>query len=408
MPKNDFDVLIIGAGLIGSSTAYHLAKFGTKNIAVIDADLAGRLSSSELNAGGARATWDQGLNVQLSRDSIQFMKEHKEKTGFRECGYLWMWNESQWSGALKRVDFLEKAHGIQVDVLDVSALRAKVPFIDKTDDLKGATFSPMDGLFNPNLLKNWLRDEARAMGVEFLDGHRVKKVDFPGGDEIVVTCERIPPKNESELREFFEGDPAVPQKSGETVSIRGKALANCAGPWASRLAQLIGYESPVFAVRRQVSIFDVREFDMSEYGMMVDSSGVYFHPEATNILGGYANHDEPKGWNFTYDGEEFFQEKIWMALYNRSSKFEELKHLTGWAGLYEVSPDNTAVIGRVEGFKNVFENHAYSGRGAMQSYAGGRGLAELMHFGSYQTIDLSPLTGDRFRTGKLVPEGLLI
>jgi glycine/D-amino acid oxidase-like deaminating enzyme len=408
MNNKAFDTLIIGAGLLGSSTAYHLARLGARNVAVIDADLFGRLSSSELNAGGVRTSWDQSLNVQLSKDSIAFYREHAEKTGYRQCGYLWMFNDEQWPGAQKRVRFLQEQHGINVQPMDVPALQAKCPFIDKTDDLAGATFSPEDGLFNPNLLKTFLRDEARAKGVTFLDGHRVKAIRREG-DSIIVTCEHIPPKNEGELKEFYEGDPAQLQKSdGEIIEITGKALANCAGPWASRVAKMLGYETPVYAVRRQVSIFDVRDFDFSPYGMMIDPSGVYFHPEATNILGGYAEHEEPKGWNLNYDGEDFFQEKIWMPLFNRSTRFEQLKHLTGWGGLYEMTPDKTAVLGRVEGFSNVYENHGYSGRGAMQSYAAGRGLAELMQLGKFETLNLSAMNGGRFRRNELVPEGLLI
>jgi FAD-dependent oxidoreductase domain-containing protein 1 len=406
--KKEFDTLIIGAGLIGSSTAYHLAKLGAKNIGVIDADLAGRLSSSELNAGGARVTWDHPINVELARASLDFLRTDKARFGFRECGYLWLLNDQRWDSALRRVEFLNKEHGITVDVLDVSALKSRWPFIDKTDDLKGANFSPGDGLFNPNLLKLYFREEAIRTGVTFLDGHRVKKIDVGTGDKVKVTCELIPPKNETELKEFYESNPAVPQKLTVPAEVTGKRLVNAAGPWASRMAKLIGYETPVWAVRRQVSIFDCRDFDMSQYGMVVDTSGVYFHPEATNILGGYADHSEPKSWNLNYDGETFFQEKIWMPLYERSTKFEQLKHLTGWGGLYEESPDKAPVIGRVDGFQNVFENHSFSGRGAMQSYAGGRGLAELIHTGKFQTIDLAVLSGERFRKGELVREGLLI
>lgn len=406
----EFDTLIIGAGLMGSSTAYHLANLGAAgSIAVIDADLAGRLSSSELNAGGARATWDQDINVQLARASIDFYAKNPELTGYRACGYLWMCQPDSWDRAQKRVKFLQDKHGIGAEVWSVQRLQEHAPFIDKVDDLAGATFSSLDGLFNPNLLKNHLRDEARKLGVEFLEGHRVKAVSLPKADHVEVTCELIPPKNETELKDFYESDPSVPQKmSGQTVTVTGKKIVNAAGPWASRLAKLIGYETPVYALRRQVSIFDVRGFDLSHYGMMIDPSGVYFHPEATNILGGYADHEEKPGFNLNYDGESFFQEKIWMPLYNRSTKFEELKHLTGWAGLYEVSPDQMGVLGKVEGYSNVFENHGYSGRGAMQSYAAGRGLAELMHTGKFQTIDLSGMSADRFRTGKLLPEGLLI
>lgn len=403
-----YDTLIIGAGLLGSSTAYHLARLGAKNIAVIDADLAGRLSSSELNAGGARATWDHPLNVQLSKDSIAFMREHKDKSGYRDCGYLWMYNQEQMAGGIARAKNIKAKHGIDIEVLDVAGLKAKTPFIDKTDDLAGATFSPLDGLFNPNILKTYFRDEGRRLGVDFLEGHRVRSVQRDASS-VAVTCELIPPKNEAELKEFYEGDPARMQKTpGSTDVVVGKRLANCAGPWASRLAALIGYETPVYAIRRQVSIFDVRDFDMSEYGMMVDPSGVYFHPEATNILGGYADHSEPKGWNLNYDGESFFQEKIWMPLFERSTKFEQIKHLTGWGGLYEMTPDKNAILGAVEGMPNIFENHGYSGRGAMQSYAAGRGLAELMHLGKFETLDLRAMNGGRFKRNELIPEGLHI
>lgn len=405
--SKDFDILIIGAGLVGSSTALHLAELGAKNVAVIDADLFGRLSSSELNAGGARTTWDQCLNVELSKASIAWLKRHAEAVGFRQCGYLWMFNHEQWAGALKRVDFLKQKHGIELDVLNVEALQRKLPFIDKTDDLAGANFSPLDGLFNPNLAKNLMRDEARAKGVTFLDGHRVKAVKLGSGDRVAVTCELIPPKNESELKDFYESDPAILQKN-ETVELRGRILVNAAGPWASRIAKLIGYETPVYAIRRQVSIFDCKEFDMSPYGMVVDSSGVYFHPEATNILGGWADHSEAKGWNLNYDGASFFEEKIWMPLYNRSSKFEQLKHLTGWGGLYEMTPDKTAILGAVDGLPHVFENHGFSGRGAMQSWAAGRGLAELIQTGAFQTINLAGMDGGRFRRGEPLPEGLHI
>ena len=144
MAKQEFDILIIGAGLVGSSTAMHLANLGAKSIAVIEADLAGRLSSSELNAGGARATWDQPINVQLAQESIKYLTEHKEKVGFRQCGYLWMHDEKQWNGAKNRVTALKKQHNIDVDILSIANLQKRVPFIDKVDDLSGATFSPLD------------------------------------------------------------------------------------------------------------------------------------------------------------------------------------------------------------------------------------------------------------------------
>lgn len=402
----DFDIVVVGAGLLGSSTAMHLAALGARSVAVLDADLAGRLSSSELNAGGARATWDQPINVSLAHDSIAFLAENAEAVGFRACGYLWMYAPAHWAAATARADHLAK-QGLGVEVLNVGELQSRAPFIDKTADLAGATFSPRDGLFNPNLLKGLMRDRAREKGVQFLEGHRVQAVSHLAG-KVELSCEVIPPKNESELKHYFET--AASDHATERRVVRGGILVNAAGPWASRLASLIGYSSPAYALRRQVSIFDCKEVDMSKYGMMVDTSGVYFHPEANNILGGWADPEEAHGFNLNYDGMDFFQERIWAALYERSTKFAELKHLTGWGGLYENSPDKTGILGRVTGFKNVFENHGYSGRGAMQSYAAGRGMAELIMRGRFESLDLSAMNGDRFARGgdALLPEGLLI
>ena len=147
---------------------------------------------------------------------------------------------------------------------------------------------------------------------------------------------------------------------------------------------------------------------MEKHGLIIDTSKVYFHPESDNILAGYAEPMEPMGKNFSYGGIAFFEEKIWAPLYERSSKFSHLKHITGWAGLYSVTPDSTAVLGKLSGSKNIYESYGYSGRGAMQSYAAGRGLAELIAFGSFQSLDLRCLNGQRFQKKKFLQEDILI
>jgi glycine/D-amino acid oxidase-like deaminating enzyme len=142
--------------------------------------------------------------------------------------------------------------------------------------------------------------------------------------------------------------------------------------------------------------------------MIVDTSGVYFHPEAENILVGWADPSEDPGYNFIYDEEKFFMEKIWPTLWNRIPATESLKHVTGWAGLYAESPDESAILGKSPKYENVFEAHSFSGRGAMQSPAIGLGLAEFLFHGEYKTLDLSPLKIERFETGELLTEGLVI
>ena len=84
-------VVIAGGGIIGSAVAYSLALRGVQDIRVVDLDLAGVYASSELNAGGVRATWWQPVNIETCRQSLDFFRSRREQFGFRERGYLWLY-----------------------------------------------------------------------------------------------------------------------------------------------------------------------------------------------------------------------------------------------------------------------------------------------------------------------------
>lgn len=406
----EVDTLVVGAGLIGSSVAMHLAKAGVQGVVAIDFDLEGTLSSSELNAGGVRATFTQPVNIAMSKYSIDYFDRVANEVGYRPVGYLWLKTAETLAVGLKARE-LQQQMGWEVQAWDVAQLRRRVDFIDKTDDLAGAIFAPRDGLVNPNTLKQHFRSEARKAGAQFDDRRMLRLAEWtPQG--VKLTCRVFP----AQLEEDQKKD-VLSTGSGigvETVTYLAKRVVNCAGPWAPEVAKILGYACPSQPVRRQVCIFDCRDVDLSPYGMMIDTSGVYFHPEATNGLAGFANRGEPAGFNFGYDGAGFFEEVIWPALYERSSKFERLRHLTGWAGLYEVSPDESAILGEALGVPaqaqgRIFEAHSFSGHGAMHSPATGLALAEKMLQGRYSTIDAEPLSARRFiEGGPLLHEGMVI
>jgi sarcosine oxidase, subunit beta len=93
-------------------------------------------------------------------------------------------------------------------------------------------------------------------------------------------------------------------------------------------------------------------------------------------------------------------------MFARMSSMERLRHVTGWAGLYEVSPDRSAIVGRAAA--RVFEAHSFSGRGVMQSYGAGQALAELIVDGRYGKLDATALSRERFDRGAEVREELHI
>ena len=409
--ERESDIIIIGAGIIGSSIAYHLSQRTSKNIIVLDIDLNGRWSASELNAGGVRAEWWHEVNVSLSKATIDFLETAPDLFGFRQKGYLWLYDEKSWKAYQSHKDIYGRV-GLDIRELTPKAVNQHIPYIDRLEGISGATLSQRDGIINPNLLKQHYRNEALQKGVTFIDGAHVTKIEKNKTKKIKVTYEDI-----RETTGKFTETGMLDLLSKKIFSLQGplknleaEILINAAGVWASGLAKGYGHEVHCEPVRRQISIFDCKELDLSPYGMIVDTSGVYFHAEASHILAGYATPGEPTGYNYRYDGDLFFETYIWPNLMRRMSRAEALKHLTGWAGHYSQTPDRSGIMGKVDAEAEIYEAHSFTGRGVMQSYGVGLALSELILNKRYDTIDASGLHPDRFRNpkGKLLYEGFHI
>ncbi|MHB8383138.1 MAG: NAD(P)/FAD-dependent oxidoreductase [Candidatus Binataceae bacterium] len=399
-----FDVCLIGAGIIGSSVAMALAGRGLKTLAV-DLDLSGRLSSSEKNAGGVRATWWQEVNIRLCRASIEYYETIAREVGFRQKGYLWLYDSATWPDALAHVD-LQRGLGHPIETLSASEVARRVPEIDKLDGVAGATFSPKDGLVNPNLLKQHYRASALKHGAQFLDRVYVLAIE-PGQGGVRLGCwqadDAMP---DAGLVRLLTQDGPGEAEPGRLFDIDADAIVITGGAWSPYATGLLGLKNYSEPVRRQICLVDNRSTNLERYGMIVDSSGVYFHNEGRHILAGYSPPEEPPGYHFNYDGEAFFETEIWPRMFARMSCMERLRHVTGWAGLYEVSPDRSAIVGRAA--PRIFEAHSFSGRGVMQSYGAGHALAQLIATGSYGALDASALSRERFARGEQVFEALHI
>jgi sarcosine oxidase subunit beta len=409
-------VLVVGGGIIGTSVAWALAARGVPDVVVVDLDLAGVYASSELNAGGARATWWQPVNIETCRATLDFFREHGERFGFRERGYLWLYAKPDLFARARARRELQNRHGLGVELLDVAEVATRFPILDRgLSELVGATFSPRDGLVNPNAVRQWYRERAEAAGVRFRNRHYAAgvvtaRVAGAGGSlrrvagvDVIEVARRGPLADADLLREILVSH-RVPRAAqmGET-RIACDAVINCLGAWSPVFSAKIGITDVTEPVRRQIALVHVHAEDLAtgvrldELGMIVDASDLYFHPEGPHILAGYSIPDESPGFDFDYDGDAFFEGFVWPRLARRASSFERCGHVRGWAGLYAVTPDRSGIAGRVDGFANLFEAHSFTGRGVMQSFAVGQALAELVTTGRYGAIDLSPLTRRRFQ-----------
>jgi sarcosine oxidase subunit beta len=419
------EVLIAGGGVVGAAIAWALAERGVRDVCVVDLDLSGRYASSELNAGGARATWWQEVNAAGCRDTLAFFAEHAAELDFRRCGYLWLYDDQARFAKARARHALQERLGLGVELLGPADVWPRWPILDRhREEIVGATFSPGDGLVNPNAVRRLYRTRAQAAGVRFLDRHYVSGVETaahaPGSRRVaalhVLELAAPPAADEGRgvERVLTQHHVAAAEIARQHV-LRPELFVNALGAWSPVLSAKLGVRDAATPVRRQISLVDVHSsdlapgVDLASLGMLVDASGLYLHPEGAFVLAGYSTPAEPPGYAFHYDGRAFFESELWPRLAWRMSSFERCGHVRGWAGLYAVTPDCSGVVGRVAGFANLIEAHSFTGRGVMQSYAVGRGVAELVTAGRYESLDLSPLSGDRFHDpARFVTEDLHI
>jgi FAD-dependent oxidoreductase domain-containing protein 1 len=400
VPRSDYcfavrgNGLILGAGILGSALAAELSRKGVTDLHVVDIDLEGSLSSTERNAGGVRHLWQQPINVELARHTISYIREHAQAAGFQNSGYLWLYAKEQ-AGEAEAMAKRTAGLGLSYEALTPEQIQSRYPFIDRLDNLSYGLFGKNDGLINSNGLKTHFRDVARSRGVTFHDGVWVKGLKETASG-IQAQLGRV--ENKDQASQVLH-DPSKAPTTVDTGDFSFVILAG--GAWTRELLAQLVKKPLVKPIRRQICVFKADDFDMTPYGMVVDTSGVYFHPEGGNVLSGFVLKNEPEAYRFDYDAD-FFESHIWPALYERSSKFERLKWVTGWGGLYSYTPDTSGLLGRLPGFKNVFEAHSFTGRGVMQCHGAAIALSELIVDGGYRTLDASVLSRERFE--KLPPE----
>ena len=391
------DVLIAGGGVIGAAVAWALAERGVTDVVVVDLDLAGLYSSSELNAGGARATWWQPVNVETCAATLRFFRDHRQDFSWQERGYLWLHGDRSLFEVAKRKRMLQNELGLDVELLAPPDVAERFPVLDTdVSRLVGATFSPRDGLVNPNAVRQWFRREAESRGVRFLNRHYVSGVSTarqPGSKrrvdwvEVTEVAGRDPLDREGTIRTILTTHvlPSELVKTHERIDCG--LVVNCLGAWSPLFSAKVGVSDVTEPTRRQICMVRVQHDDparveaLLELGMVVDASNLYFHPEGGDVLAGYSIPEEAPGFDFDYDGERFFMDHIWPRLAGCASVFERSKHVRGWSGLYAVTPDRSGIAGPVTGFTNLFEAHSFTGRGVMQSYGVATALAEWIDEG---------------------------
>jgi len=363
------DVVVVGAGALGASSAFHLARTGL-DVVVLDAFDGPAEGSTGRSFASVRAQWADALNIELSWRSIQayraFPDEYGIDVGYRPSGYLFLVPDSAWQAHLAAVD-LQRQHGVPVDVLDPPAARRITPL--ETHGLAGATWGPADGVVDPHLATSAYLQLARSAGAQVLFRHRVTGVACDGERTWTLTA-------------------------GER-RIRGGCVVNAAGGWAGELATLAGLSVPVVHSRR--NIYATASGAFQQVPMTIDlGTGVFVRTEGTRLLFGAARPDQVDGYDITVDWP-------WMetVLEQAVDRFPWLADLpldrSGcWAGTYENTPDHHGILGEDPTAPGWINACGFSGHGLMQAPEIGRLVAEQAVSGAITSVDASALRLERF------------
>jgi glycine/D-amino acid oxidase-like deaminating enzyme len=383
-------VAIIGGGVMGSSTAYHLASRADFNgrITVVERDPTYTRASSALSASSIREQFSTPVNVAMSQYGLRFLQAapaalavdgDAPALGLRLTGYLFL--ATAGGMAILRDNLaVQHAAGADVALLAPAALARRFPWMSVDGIAAGALGLSREGSFDGPALLAAYRRKARALGVAYVAQDAVGlRVDGGGVRGVALADGAV-----------LECDLAV----------------NAAGPWSARVAAMAGLDLPIRARKRMVYVVDCRA-ELPDCPLVIDPTGIWFRREGRFFLTGRspgpgeADPDEPP----LEVEEAMFSDIIWPVLAARVPAFEALRVVSSWAGYYELNLfDHNGVVGAHPGLPNLIHAAGFSGHGMQHSPAVGRGVAELIATGGFETLDLSPLGYARLLEGRPIVE----
>ena len=375
MNNNTAEVVIIGAGIIGASVAYHLAIRGCTDVLILEKAEAPITGSTALSAGGVRHQFAREVNIHLSKYSIDRFKNFSEEVGghadLRQTGYLFLINkEDTWAQFQEQVK-LQRSLGVRVELLEARETLKYVPGI-RLDDIVGATFGPDDGFCDPYGISSGYLKRARELGVRVA-------LSTP-----VISAQ-------------LHGDHLVAVETPDGL-VRGEFVVNACGAWSGQVAALFGIDLPVEPYRRNAYMTERFPKFPDPIPLTFDvETGFWMRKEGDSVLFGLANAAEPPGVNLNVDWE--WLPEVLEAGIERFPLLEEarLAKKQCWAGLYGISPDHMPILGRHPETPNYLHASGFSGHGVMHSPATGMLIAEEILDGRAHSINIDDLRITRFR-----------
>jgi sarcosine oxidase subunit beta len=377
------EVVIVGAGIMGVSTAYHLARLGAGRVVVLERDTVCS-GSTALASGGIRHQYANRLGVELTTHSIVTYERFREEFGvdpnFRQHGYLILIATGEELAVARQSVALQRSLGVTVELLDAAAVRALCPYLH-TGDLLGATYTPRDGYADPYLCATAIAARARELGVEIRQGH--------------------------EVRGFIRHGDRVSGVTTAAGAVEARAVVVATGAWSGVVGKLAGVDIPVRPHRRHkfmTAPFPPGRIPAATPFVIDPQRNFSLRREGPGLLLGHGRRDEPDG--FSTEVDRSLEPRVVERAIHRAPALADAELMRAWAGLYEMTPDQTGIVSAVPGAAGLHVIAGFSGHGFMHGPIAGQLMAEILTHGRATTMDASPLDMSRFARGEAHVEPL--
>jgi len=342
--KQVFDVIVIGAGSIGTPTAYFLAKAGLSVLAIDQLPSVGQASNKHA-IGGIRATHSDPAKINLGLRSLEVFSTWQEKLGddieWQRGGYSFVAYREREEQALKDLLDIQQDFGLDIHWMERDELLEVIPDLNPKN-LIGGTYSPNDGSASPLLSAHAFYTRAEERGASFHFGERVTGIISRRGKVVGVRTD--------------QGGYAT-----ETV-------INAAGPWGRNAAQMAGLDVPVTPDSHEAGITEpVKRFLEP---MVVDlrpadgSKNYYFYQHGTGALVFCITPEPPIVGTDRRETSEFLP-MIAPRMVGLMPKLSNIRVRRTWRGLYPMTPDGFPVVGRSEELEGYIFAVGMCGQGFM-------------------------------------------
>ncbi len=372
------DVVVVGGGVIGTSSAFHLAEAGIDTCLLERDQLAA--GSTSRAAGGIRAQFSDPLNVALGLRSIDAFTRFGERPGaeidLHQVGYLFLLDRPDDVTAFESGVALQNELGVPSRFVDLDEVRELCPLAG-LDGVLAATYCPVDGHASPEAVVQGYAAGARGHGASVLTGCAVTGIGVDGGG-------------------------AIREVETSLGTIRTGTVVCAAGVWSPEVGRSVGVELPLEPFLREVGFTGPAGGLPDRVPLTIDfSSGFYFHREGPGLLFGMADPEQLPGLDAP--GDPAWLEKVMVVAQRRLPSLLDMGIAGGWKGYYEVTPDHNALVGESREVSRFLYATGFSGHGFLQGPAVGEIVRDLV-LGREPFIDVAPLSAERFAHAATRPE----